>query len=186
MKLIYATGNAIKFRQAHDACTTYGIQLDQTFLDIPEIQDDDGLVIAKDKAEKVFAELQQPVIISDDSWIVPGLQGFPGAYMKSVDHWLNEEDWLRLTLPLKDRRIILRQIVVYQDSEAQQTFTYDIEGLLLTEIRGKSPFPHSCITSFDGGKTSVGEFHERNEPAAQSLRHVWHDFAEWYSEKHEQ
>jgi inosine/xanthosine triphosphate pyrophosphatase family protein len=185
MHLLYATGNTIKFKQALQACEDNGVQLIQTLLDIPEIQSDDGIEIAKDKAEKVFDQLQKPVVVSDDTWSVPGLRGFPGAYMKSVDHWLNEEDWLRLTLPLKDRRIILRQIVVYKDVNVEKVFSFDLEGILLTDIRGKSPFPHSCITSFDGGQHSVGEFHERNEQAVRDQRHVWHDFAEWYSKAHE-
>jgi len=135
--------------------------------------------------EKAFAKLQKTVIISDDSWSIPALKGFPGAYMKSMNHWLSVEDWLRLTQPLEDRRIILQQVVVFQNAAVQKVFSCDIEGVLLAEPRGKSPSPHAHIVSFDGGKHSSAEFHERNESAAQHHRSVWDDVGKWYSSTYE-
>jgi inosine/xanthosine triphosphate pyrophosphatase family protein len=151
---------------------------------VPEIQGEDSELIARDKANKAFAKFQKPVVISDDSWSVPGLNGFPGAYMKSVNDWFTVDDWLNLTRPLTDRRIMLTQIVVYQDADGQQLFSCDIKGILLPEARGKSPYPHSEITSFDGGQTSNAEHHERGQSSASHLPNVWHDFAEWYSKTH--
>ena len=184
-EILYATGNNIKFHQGQLVCKRYNIHLLQNELDVPEIQSEDGVLIARDKAEKAFAKLQKPVIISDDSWSIPALKGFPGAYMKSMNHWLSVEDWLRLTQPLEDRRIILRQIVVFQDTDVQKVFSCNIEGVLLTEPSGKSIFPHAHIVSFDGGKHSTAEFHERNESAAQHHRSVWDDVGEWYSNNYE-
>lgn len=165
-------------------CEPHGITLQQTKLDIQEIQAETGEPVARDKAAKAFTALGKPLVVSDDSWMIPGLNNFPGPYMKSMNDWFSPEDWLRLTKDLADRRIILRQIVVYQDGDGQQLFTADISGVLLSEIRGTSPYPHSTITSFDGGKTSNAEYHEKGEAAAQHHRNVWHDFTEWYAEEH--
>jgi XTP/dITP diphosphohydrolase len=181
-KVLYATGNVEKFRLADIVCSRYDIQLEQDKLEVPEIQGEDGALIARDKADKAFAKFKKAVVISDDNWIIPGLNGFPGPYMKSVNDWFTVDNWLNLTRPLKDRRIILRQIVVYQDSDTQKLFSTVIEGLLLPDPRGESRYPHSKITSFDGGEQSSAEYHERGESSASHRRTVWHEFVEWYSD----
>jgi non-canonical purine NTP pyrophosphatase (RdgB/HAM1 family) len=184
MQVLYATSNNLKFQKAQIVCHRQGIQLQQQELDVHEIQGEDGTVIARDKAEKAFAKLKKPAVISDDSWHIPGLNGFPGAYMKSMNHWLTPQDWLNLTRQLQDRRIILRQVVVYQDADQQKVFVQDAEGILLTEARGLSPFPHAYITSFDSGKHSNAELHEQGLPTTAHIRGSWDDFAEWYSKHH--
>lgn len=182
--VLYATGNDVKFRQANDVCKSFNLTLVQDKLDVPEIQGEDSEIITRDKAEKAYAMFKKPVVISDDSWSIPGLNGFPGAYMKSVNEWFTVDDWLNLTRTLTDKRVVLRQIVIYQDADGQKLFSCDIEGVLLSEPRGKSIYPHSYIVSFDGGKTSNAEHHERNTSSVSHLPNVWHDFAEWYSKTH--
>jgi non-canonical purine NTP pyrophosphatase (RdgB/HAM1 family) len=182
-KLLYVTGNGVKFHQADLVCQQAGIQLEQRKLDVTEIQAEDGETIARDKAAKAFALLQQPVVISDDTTSIPGLKGFPGPYMKYVNDWFTPEDWLRLTIDLDDRRIILRQVVVYQDEDGQEVFSVEIPGVLLKEIRGTSPYPHTSITSYDSGRHSNAEMYERGESASAHLPNVWHEFADWYSKR---
>jgi len=182
-ELVYVTGNDLKFRQALFTCEPFGVHLQQAQLHIDEIQAETGESVARDKAQKAYEQLQKPLVVSDDSWMIPGLNNFPGPYMKYMNDWLTIEDWVRLTAPLTDRRIILRQIVAYQDAHEQQLFTVDIPGILLSEPRGKSPFPHSALVSFDGGKRSNAEYHKNNESAAQHHHNPWHEFAKWYSNK---
>ncbi len=182
-KLPYVTGNHIKFNHATAACKPAGIELEQTLLDIVEIQSETGEPVAQDKAAKAFAALGKPLVVSDDCWMIPGLKNFPGPYMKSMNEWFTPEDWLRLTRELSNRTIILRQIVMYQDTHSQELFVVDIPGLLLHEIRGDSPdmrTTHSTIISFDGGKTSAAEHHSSGESAAKHHHTAWHEFADWY------
>src|SRR4051812_20667131 len=153
-EVVFATSSAIKHSVARDVLAHYDLTLLRQDLDVPEIQGEDGEVIARDKAEKAFQKLGKPVIITDDTWIIPGLNGFPGAYMKSMNEWLTPEDWLRLTDTLTDRRILLRQFAVYQDKDIQKVFIGDVAGMLLHEIRGKTKHPHCTIISFDGGTHS--------------------------------
>lgn len=182
-KVLYVTGNAIKFQLGQTICRAQGLEMEQGMFDAPEIQDEDGEIVARDKAQKAFEHFQKPIVVCDDNWIIPALNGFPGPYMKSMNHWFTAQDWLRLTSTLDDRRIILRQIAVYQDANGQRAFTCDIEGILLREARGKSPYPHSEITSFDGGRTSNAEHHARGETSADHRQTVWHDFARWFTKE---
>jgi XTP/dITP diphosphohydrolase len=182
-ELVYVTGNDVKFRQALFTCQPFGVHLQQTRLNIHEIQAETGEPVARDKAEKAYAQLQKPLVVSDDSWMISGLNGFPGPYMKYMNDWFTTEDWIRLTQPLADRQITLRQIVVYQDEHKQQLFSVDIPGILLKAPRGKSPYPHTALVSLDGGTYSNAEYHEKGESATQYLHNPWHEFAKWYSEK---
>ncbi|MCA9318510.1 hypothetical protein KDA06_02615 [Candidatus Saccharibacteria bacterium] len=185
MQIVFVTSNLAKYNQAKLDCSQFGIKIVQDAShDFTEIQSESGEEIARHKATAAFELLQKPLVISDDSWNIPGLGGFPGAYMKSINHWFTPEDWLRLTASLTDRRIILRQVVVYQDTAGQQVFIRELPGVLMKEIRGKSPYPHSTITSLDGGKTTTAMWHERGESAAQGLASPWHDFAAWYTKNH--
>lgn len=178
---LFATGNDVKFKSAAEVCEQFGITLKQLSLDIPEIQAADGETVARDKALRVFEEVQKPVIISDDTWIIPGLNGFPGPYMKFMNHWFTTEDWLRLTSDLTDRRVILRQVIVYQDAHKQQVFSTDIEGILLKEAHSGHGFPHNAIVSLDGGKNSIAEnlTAGRSSLARTKNRTSWHDLCEW-------
>jgi inosine/xanthosine triphosphate pyrophosphatase family protein len=175
-ELTFVTGNPTKIWVAEPACKAHGIKLILKDVATTEIQAEDGLVIAQDKAEKAFAKLQTPLVINDASWVIPGLNGFPGPYMKSMNDWLAPEDWLRLTKPLKDRRIFLQQIIVFQDEHLQQSFCVDVEGTLLSEISGTSDFPNMTVVSF--GKSNAS--HEQGFAALRERHNVWHEFAAWY------
>ena len=182
--VIFSTGNSEKFNIAHMACKAADMQLTQSILDIPEIQGEDPEVIIRDKVQKAFDLLGKPVIVSDDSWNIPGLNGFPGAYMKSIDHWFTSEDFLNLTRPLEDRRIILVQMLAYQDSERQRVFRKEYTGSMLTEARGDYGKPIQKVISMPGDNgLSVSEVYDQG--AAHTERPVsatWHHFIQWYQE----
>ncbi len=175
----FVTSNDIKVLAAKEVCNEFGISFDRDNIDFVEIQADDGTAIARHKAEQAFVQLQKPVVVTDDSWLIPGLNGFPGPYMKQVNDWFSVDDWLRLTRDLDDRRMILRQIVVYQDTMRQQLFVSDLEAILLKESRSTTGIKHFSIISFDGGKHSAAELTERGESSIKHLSNSWHELCEW-------
>jgi hypothetical protein len=176
--LTFATSNNLKFLAATKVCRQHGVVLDRATIDLLEIQSNDGEAIARHKAAAAFAALQTPLVVSDDSWNIPGLNGFPGPYMKDVNQWFSPADFLRLTVDLQDRRIILRQEVVYQDAAQQIAFAVDTPCLLLKEIRGSSKYPHLAITSLDG-QQSLAEIDTAGGSVLAGTRGVWHEFCEW-------
>jgi inosine/xanthosine triphosphate pyrophosphatase family protein len=178
-QLTYVTANPIKFDLGDIVCKQNGITLVQKKLDIEEIQSLDGEYVARHKAAQAYELLQQPVIITDDSWDIPGLNGFPGTYMQAINTWFTPEDWLRLTLTLQDRRIILRQILVYQDAKQQKLITIDVEGKMLDHVSGTSEYPSLTITSFDGTDTSSAVRKGEKGSYTGDRHTVWHDFVVW-------
>ena len=176
--LSFVTGNAIKFRFADEVCKQFGITIEQVELDVPEIQAESGEPVARDKATRAFEQLQKPLIVTDDSWVIPALKGFPGPYMKSINIWFTPQDWLRLTSTLENREIILRQIAVYQDEREQVLFSVDIKGTMLTEAHGESKYPHNTFVSFNGVR-SEAEAHASGQSDAISHHSAWHELAKW-------
>ena len=177
--LSFVTGNAVKFKLAVEICEQFGVKLEQTSLDIPEYQAENGEEVARDKAAQAFAQLQKPVVVTDDTWVIPALKGFPGPYMKSMNMWFTPQDWLNLTRDLEDRDIILRQIAVYQDEREQVLFSVDIKGTMLKEARGESKYSHNTFVSFDGGKHTEAEAHANGQSAAIGGHTAWHELAAW-------
>ncbi|HSX07300.1 MAG TPA: non-canonical purine NTP pyrophosphatase [Candidatus Saccharimonadales bacterium] len=178
ISVLFATGNADKLRSARLVCAEFGIEITQQLLDVAEIQAEDGEAVVRDKAAKAFALLKKPVIVSDDSWVIPALNGFPGPYMKSINEWFTPEDLFRLTKPLENREIILRQYAVFQDEHGQHLFALDIAGTMLRVPRTLSGKPNETLVTFDG-KRSVAEFHAEDKSPLEGRQTVWHELAPW-------
>ncbi len=175
------TTNEQKFRTGQKVCAEFGIELEKIdTYDIDEIQGEDAEKIIARKAADAYALVQKPVIVTDDSWVIPGLGGFPGAYMKSVSQWFTIEDWQRLLNGVQDRTVILRQLVAYQDEHEQVIFSVDIAGILLDEPRGEFPkAPLMTMASFNGGKTSNAENAANGVSSTAHLPTAWHELAKW-------
>lgn len=97
MKTLYfATTNQEKIQIAQTACTRANINIEAVALDIDEIQGEDPELIVLDKAQRAYNLIGAPTIVSDDTWDIRALRGFPGAYMKSINYWFEPQDFLRL------------------------------------------------------------------------------------------
>lgn len=182
-EILFATSNVLKVQIAQHAARQCGFAVRQVAADVPEIQSENTEAIIRDKAEKVFARVQKPVVVSDDVWLIAGLRGFPGPYMKSMAKWLQIEDWLRLIGPLTDRRVTLRQQLVYQDAGQQKYFKTDVVGTLLPAPRSQSDSPLMAFVSFDNGQTSVAERHDQSQSAILKGQTAWHLLCAWLKEQ---
>ena len=180
--LIFSTGNEAKFATASQVCAQYGIELVQSHSDIEEIQSEEAQRIVLDKGRKAFALAGQPVIVSDDSWVMPGLNGFPGPYMKSMNEWFTAEDFIRLTSHLSDKRAYLVQYLAYHDVDQEKVFIQKQEGTLLAEPRGSyGPASYKVISMVGDNGLSISEVHSQDSALAdRSAGVVWHEFAAWY------
>jgi XTP/dITP diphosphohydrolase len=179
MQLTFVTSNHNKLFSAQTICADFGIKLTQATFDIPELQAEDGALIARDKAQKAYDILQKPLVVTDDSWDIVGLRGFPGPYMKSMKHWFRLEDWQRLTSALPDRRVILHQYLVFQDETRQQLLHVAIEGTILKTPRGNpSEEPWTCFASLSNNET-IAEARDAGRSALEDLASVWHEFGQW-------
>jgi inosine/xanthosine triphosphate pyrophosphatase family protein len=179
-EITFVTSNTHKLNTARLILGEFNITPLQAIYDIIEIQHDNPEAIARDKADKAFKLVGAPVVITDDVWEIPALKNFPGPYMHAVNNYFTADDWLRLTAPLTDRRIILQQQLVYQDADVQQLFTATIEGVILPAIAGKTADESfSGLVSFDGGAHSVAQMRGKIGSAITTKETAWHKLGEW-------
>lgn len=193
MKIVsFATTNREKLQIAQSVCakSNSGISVQPVILEIDEIQGEDPEIIVRDKAKRAFEQFGKAVVVSDDSWDIRALNGFPGAYMKSINHWFIPEDFIRLMQGINDRHITLHQYLAYTDGTMTKVFHNDLTGQIISEVRGKnekSPNETVIVLDADNGKT-IAEVFEQSSEAGLAARYnnrrdVWHKFVEWYSKQ---
>jgi XTP/dITP diphosphohydrolase len=183
-QLIFSTGNNEKFTVASHASSQYGIELRQQPSNRPEIQEENPELVALDKAYTAFQVIGKPLVITDDSWSFAGLNGFPGVYMHSINSWFTAEDFLRLTMGLEDRSVLLTSYLVYIDQQQQKVFSGQTKGELLKESKGSSEHASHTIITMDGDNgLSIAEAYEQAaDKSTRTSAQIWHDFAIWYSQ----
>lgn len=182
--LLCATGNLHKFSLGQRAFERHGIQLEQIAIEIDEIQGEDAEVILHDKAKKAFAVTSKPVLVSDDSWSISALNGFPGAYMKSVNHWLEPEDFMNLMQDKKDRTIYLEQRLACIDDKEIVTFNKRLTGTIVKEPRSHTGPPIMRIVELEDDGMTIAELYDNGIANKHGLeRDAWKDAADWYAEK---
>ncbi|HUD05645.1 MAG TPA: non-canonical purine NTP pyrophosphatase [Candidatus Saccharimonadales bacterium] len=183
----FATSNQEKMLIAQTVCSKFNINVEQASIDIDEIQGEDPVIIVQDKARRAYEGLSKPVVVSDDSWDIPALNGFPGPYMKSINKWFRSDDFLRLMKGINDRSIILHQLLAYYDGSTMKVFSNDIHGKVIDESRGKndrSPNMTVTVLDHDNGKT-IAEVFEQGEKAVVerylTRSDAWHGLADWFN-----
>lgn len=177
----YITGNNHKKEIAARYLPRLGVAYEVLSLPIEEIQSANAEAVALAKAEAAFEQVRKPILVNDHGWSIPGLNGFPGAYMKYMNEWLSPHDFLQLTKDLIDRRIILTEIICYKDSEVTKTFTKEHVGELLKEIQGSTP-PAMTITCLTNDGIAAAEKIANHEVAFDEYP-IWEEFATWYKHK---
>lgn len=187
-RLLFTTTNEQKFAMAQRLCARADIELVQIVGDIAEIQSENPEIIIRDKATKAYASVQAPVIVSDDSWSIAGLNGFPGPYMKSMNHWFTPQNFIDLTRRLEDRSITLMQYLAYQDDKETVIFRRDTHGTLLSEPRGTYGVPLLKVVALDSDNSqSLAEVYDSGEAhSPERLKahpDVWIDLIDWYNQK---
>jgi XTP/dITP diphosphohydrolase len=174
-----------KFSIGQKMLQSFAIELEQIVVEIDEIQGEDTETIIRDKVAKAFAEIGKPVVVTDDSWTIPALGGFPGPYMKSINHWFTPDDFIRLTRDLDNRRVFLNQLVAYQDERETVVFRSDIAGMFVDEPRGT--FGAACmkVITMDGDNgLTISEVYDRGAEHATErigqLSDAWKELGKWY------
>ncbi len=178
--MYYATSNPFKFRYAAKQLQPFGIELEQIQLDLDEIQSNSVEKIANYKALAAYLELKAPVLVSDATWNIPALNGFPGVFMAYVDSWLSTADFLRLMQDVEDRRVIYTEVVAYIDQHQSKLFSDSAEGIILqdgivTDYKAFDP-----IVSFRSDQKSLSQARLEQLPTFDHDLALWDAFARWF------
>lgn len=177
-KIIFVTGNERKLAEAKLGCQLCGIEVEQVKLDIDEIQSDDPAAISEAKAKDAFEKLEKPLVVTDTSWGIPALNGFPGAYAKYVAKWFGENDFLHLMSGKADRRVSFTESITYIDEKQIKKFSKQYWGMIVETPRGTGNSIEN-VCEFDG--VTLGERRQMGGYSNKPEDYIWHEFAKWYS-----
>lgn len=175
--VLFATGNERKIKEAIAGCIGFNIKIEQIKVDIDEIQSHDPLRISIHKVNSVFKKLKKPVIISDTSWNIPALKGFPGGYMKDVAEWFSSEDFLDLMKRRKDKRISFTETLVYKDDSQTKIFSKKFWGKFAASPKGTGNSIER-VAEFDG--FTIGERRDQGKLSHDPKDYIWVEFARWF------
>lgn len=184
-EILFATGNERKIREANNTLETYGIVVKPIIVEIDEIQHHDPAQITKAKARAAFALLREPIVVSDSSWSIPALGGFPGGYMKDVNIWWSEQDWINIMAPHDDKTIVLQEHLAYCDGDRLVHFSHDYTGVFLDQPQGpklsdKESFER--VASLEDGLSLAEGQAAAIEGERKQLAH-WQKFGEWLNDQ---
>ncbi|MFA7245012.1 MAG: non-canonical purine NTP pyrophosphatase [Candidatus Magasanikbacteria bacterium] len=109
----FATGNKYKLEVAKKALEKTGITVVQKILDIPEIQSTSLEEIASFSVEYACKKLKEPVAVTDAGFFIEALNGFPGPFLKFMNHYLIAEDVLKMMKGKENRRCVFKDVLAY-------------------------------------------------------------------------
>lgn len=179
--LAIATGNASKFYEATEIFKLLDVAIEQTPVDIDEIQHHDPIKIVESKVKSAYDVLKRPVAVNDSFWDIPALGGFPGGYMKDVSEWLSTQDFMNLMKDKDDKRIILHECMGFYDGETLKLFLHDRPAHFVDQARGESPPSFGRIVQLDDEDRTISQMFDMKQWPVNPERHKhWHDLAEWY------
>lgn len=159
--ILFATGNAKKFSSSQVAFEETSYKLEQLTLDIPEIQSTDVETIAKYSAEWACTKLGEPVVVTDAGYFIHAINGFPGPFIKHVNHWFTPHDYLKLMSTETDRRVEIRECLAFARPHEETIIISGKAHGKLAKVAGKPG--HSAISAlfipdgFDIPETEIDE-----------------------------
>lgn len=183
--IMFATGNARKIAEANATLNVLGLTVQSVKLEMDEIQHYDPAEITKAKARAAYAIIKQPVVVSDTSWSIPALGGFPGGYMKDISSWWQADDWLSVMARHDDKRIICLEHIAYFDGESVRHFEEKYEGYFISEARGRVDEAESFeqVVVLYGDKTMAEQLAGGGHASAGETHGHWQQFAKWYTSR---
>ena len=179
-EILFATSNQRKISEARAACDSFDIKINQLEVNIDEIQHHDSMFISRHKASEAFKFVGKPIVITDTSWNIPAVNGFPGGYMKDVAQWFSPEDFINLVYVKQDKRISFTETVVYQDENEVKIFSQEYWGVIAENPRGNGNSIER-VAEFEG--FTIAEKHDQGGFSHDPKDYIWNQFAQWYSQK---
>lgn len=102
-QIIYVTGNQLKVDILKNFIDTNEFEVTSKKIEVPEIQADDIVEVAKFSAKYASDLLKCDVLKNDSGLVIPALNGFPGPFSKYAESTLKSEGFLALMKGKKNR-----------------------------------------------------------------------------------
>ena len=185
MKIYLATTNQEKILTATRALSEFGVDMEVLKLDyeVPEIQSLSVEEVAKFSAKFVADKENKPTFVTDASFDIESLNGFPGPFMKQVNHYLSTEDILNLLKDKTNRKFNLKECLAFcQPNGEPVTFSSTMHGVLADKADGRGRSIDRILV-WDGMQ-KVQALYSNEEMVAYYQRHLdfYQQFGKYYQD----
>lgn len=107
------TGNDGKWNLAVAQLAPFGVELVRATFELPEIQSFDSAEIAAESVKLASAKVGGPVMVTDVTYDLKALGGFPGPFARYTNSYLTPADFLRMMDGKADRRFEITEVLAY-------------------------------------------------------------------------
>lgn len=180
-KIIYATTNKYKIKEANLALVKYDLETIPTEAKILEIQTLDVKELVKDKAEKYYQKIGKPLIVMDSGLFIEAFKDFPGVYTSFIGQTLGVEGLINLINDLKNPQAYVQRTVAFIDDKETKIFISKGQGVLISEKRGANGFFFDYIFYVPEKKKTLAEMTNNEKVAIWG--DAWDQFALWFLQK---
>ncbi len=137
-EIVFITGNPKKLGRAREAFAKYDVKVTHVDMETPEIQADDVEEVARYSAVWASSKLNKPVLLTDASWSITALNGFPGPYIRYVAKTLSSKGLLKLMEGVENREIIFKEAFAYcEPGKEPMVESCELKGRVIEKIVGK-------------------------------------------------
>lgn len=181
MKVLFATSNENKFKEAKAVLNKYGIEVEMLKKRKLEIQSNSIKEIAKHSALELFKEVKAPLITEDSELNIKVLNGFPGPYSAYVFKTIGNKGILKLMEKKRERESVFKAAVYFCSFNIQKCFIGVAEGKIAFKEKGCLGFgfdpifiPNECP------KKTFGEMSIEEKSLYSHRGKAMTKFAKWY------
>jgi XTP/dITP diphosphohydrolase len=176
----FATGNRVKYIEAAQLASIFGISLKRLTIDKLEIQSDDLQDISSFAAKKASETTRRAVVTEDAGFFVDALGGFPGPYSSYVFRTVGVEGILSLLRGFRNRNASFRATVAFCRPRARPIcFNGLVAGVVSRKPKGNYGFGFDPI--FKPNRADGRTFAEMKTKEKNLFSHRAEAFAKFFT-----
>jgi len=161
------TKNKGKLLAATSTFSTYGIEVRSCGLDIPEIQAENSIEIARMAVEQAYSMLHEPIVREDHSFYIDEL-GIPGPYMAYFEKRISTKRLLDILHPLVERTGHWEIAAAFCDEQGQlYEYSFTVPIVFEQEPRGDERQNWERLIRFSNETRVLAEYPE------EERTHIW-------------
>ncbi len=181
-RVLFATRNMNKFKEAFLILSKYNIQLDHLPEDKLEIQSDSLEEIATYAVKELASRYpNRNLLVEDDGLFIEALKGFPGPFSSYVYRTIGLSGILKLMSGRSDRRAYFKSVVAFVSPElGLKVFTGVVSGVIAEQEKGSQGFGYDPIFIPEGSSKTFAEMDIKEKNLYSHRGRAFTKFAEWF------
>ncbi|MFX1485618.1 MAG: XTP/dITP diphosphatase [Promethearchaeota archaeon] len=179
MKLLFATSNKNKIREASEILGKIGFEIEHLDIERIEPQHESLEKIASYSVSLVSKKIKKPVFVEDTGLFIEALNGFPGPYSSYVFKTIGNKGILRLMEGVATRKAVFKSVIAFSHDRVSTCISANVEGTISEEERGKLWGYDPIFVPLEGDGRTYAEmgFDEKNKLSHR--KKVLYKFADW-------